>query len=310
MLLDKKQSKRSMLVSIMNALSYDLGSGIDDITESDEQVQKKILSLGAGVQSSACLLMSCYGELDRLDAAIFADTGWETKATYRWLEFLKSESEKYGIPIHVVKGRDLKQDALVSQVRGLKSDGNRHASMPLFTLGPNGEKGMIKRQCTSEYKLRVIEKKQREIAGYKKYARIPTGAVEVWVGISTDEANRAKISDKKWYSFYYPLIELRMSRRDCRNWFAKNGLPQPPRSSCIGCPYHSDKEWRHLRDNSPDEWQEAVEFDRAIRKCGGMRGDVFIHSQRVPLDQVDLRTDQDKGQLSLFRNECAGVCGV
>ena len=34
-----------------------------------------VLSLGAGVQSSTLLLMSCRGVLPKLDAAIFADTG-------------------------------------------------------------------------------------------------------------------------------------------------------------------------------------------------------------------------------------------
>ncbi|KKN55324.1 hypothetical protein LCGC14_0583140, partial [marine sediment metagenome] len=43
----------------------------------------RILSLGAGVQSTAVLLMSCQGVLPPLDAAVFADTGWEPKAVYR-----------------------------------------------------------------------------------------------------------------------------------------------------------------------------------------------------------------------------------
>ena len=41
----------------------------------------RILSLGAGVQSSAVLLMSCDGVLPKLDCAIFADTGWEGRRT-------------------------------------------------------------------------------------------------------------------------------------------------------------------------------------------------------------------------------------
>jgi hypothetical protein len=281
---------------------------LPSIPQSEAEI--KILSLGAGVQSSTIFLMSCYGELEKLDAAIFADTGWETRATYKWLEFLKSKSKKYEIPIYTVKGRDLKQDALISQVRGVKKNGDRWGSMPLFTLGPNGEKGMIKRQCTTEYKTRLLEKKMRELAGYKKYARIPVGAVEAWLGISTDEANRAKLSQTKWITFYYPLIELRMTRNNCLYWFKKRGLPEPPRSACIGCPYHNNYEWRKLRDESSQEWREAIEFDNAIRKCGGMRGDVFIHSDRIPLSEVDLRTDKDKGQLSLFSDECAGICGV
>lgn len=270
----------------------------------------KILSLGAGVQSSTIFRMSCYGELERLDAAVFADTGWETAATYRNLKSLEVAASQYGIPIHIVQQGKIKEDALVSQVRGLKKNGVRWASMPLFVLGPNGERGMIRRQCTYEYKIRILEKKFRELAGYKPRQRIPAGTIEVWKGISIDEGNRASISDKKWISFYYPLIELQMSRLDCLNWFKKKGLPEPPRSACIGCPYHGNAEWRELKARSPDEWQDAVAFDRAIRKCGGMRGDVFIHAARIPLDEVDLRTDQDKGQMSLFADECMGVCGI
>jgi hypothetical protein len=35
-----------------------------------------------------------------------------------------------------------------------------------------------------------------------------------------------------------------------------------------------------------------------------------MHAQRVPLEQVDLSTAEDRGQLSLFNNECEGMCGV
>jgi hypothetical protein len=43
----------------------------------------RILSLGAGVQSTTMALMAAVGEIaDKPDAAIFADTGWEPKAVY------------------------------------------------------------------------------------------------------------------------------------------------------------------------------------------------------------------------------------
>jgi len=269
----------------------------------------KILSLGAGVQSSTIFLMSCFGEIEKIDAAMFADTGWEPRAVYEWLKFLKKEGLRYGVPIYEVSQGNLKNDALVSQVRGVKAAGKRWASLPFFTLGPSGERGMIRRQCTYEYKIRPLQKKQRELAGYKPRQRIPAGTVELWKGISLDEIKRAVMSRDKWVENYYPLIELRMTRHDCLLWFEKKGLPRPPRSSCIGCPYHHNNEWRQMRDNYPDEWQEAVAFDKAIRKCGGMRGDVFIHADRVPLDEVDLSTPEERGQLN-WLDECVGVCGV
>ena len=38
---------------------------------------------------------------------------------------------------------------------------------------------------------------------------------------------------------------------------------------------------------------------------------VFLHSSCKPLDEVDLRTDEEKGQLTWdFMAECEGMCGV
>lgn len=50
----------------------------------------KVLSLGAGVQSSTLLLMACEGELP-IDAAIFADTGFADSAARRLLALLKPD---------------------------------------------------------------------------------------------------------------------------------------------------------------------------------------------------------------------------
>jgi hypothetical protein len=83
----------------------------------------RVLSLGAGVQSSTLLLLSCRGELPMLDAAIFADTQYEPPAVYdhlTWLEGIARESE---IPIYRVTKSNIRTDALRSQVRGHKSDG-------------------------------------------------------------------------------------------------------------------------------------------------------------------------------------------
>lgn len=42
----------------------------------------RVLSLGAGVQSTTLALMAAHGEFEQMpDCAIFADTGWEPRAT-------------------------------------------------------------------------------------------------------------------------------------------------------------------------------------------------------------------------------------
>lgn len=97
------------------------------------------------------------------------------------------------------------------------------------------------------------------------------------------------------------------TRLNCQDWLREHGWLDVPRSACIGCPFHSNAEWKAL---TPGEFADAVDFDRSIRRCGGVRGDMFIHSKGIPLESADLRTDADNGQLSLWDNECEGLCGV
>ena len=273
---------------------------------------KRFLALGAGVQSTTVLLMSCVGELPRLDGAIFADTGWEPKAVYVHLAWLEEEAAKYNIPVSRVSKGDLRADALISRVRGTKVEGTRWASMPLYTKVDGQEKeGMIRRQCTNEYKIEPIQKDLRARLGYEPRQVIPTAAIEQWFGISRDEMRRARISQVRWIINRYPLIfDVPKTRQQCLQWLAEHGYPEPPRSACIGCPFRSAFEWRQMRDERPEEWDDAVSFDKAIRNNGGLRGQVFLHRQCVPLDEVDLSTAEERGQLSLWNNECQGMCGV
>ena len=59
----------------------------------------RVLSLGAGVQSTAVLLMMIEGQLPKADAVIFADTGWEPIAVYdhlKKLELLMAKNKSRG----------------------------------------------------------------------------------------------------------------------------------------------------------------------------------------------------------------------
>ena len=49
----------------------------------------RVLSLGAGVQSSTLALMIHKGEIPMVDCAIFADTQAEPPKVYEWLKFIK-----------------------------------------------------------------------------------------------------------------------------------------------------------------------------------------------------------------------------
>jgi hypothetical protein len=168
-------------------------------------------------------------------------------------------------------------------------------------------------RSTQEYKLDPIRRKVREL--HEAAGRRP---VEQWLGISLDEIGRMRTSDVRYITHRYPLVEGRMTRWDCQRWLQAHGWTDVPKSSCIGCPFHADRQWRELRDRSPEEWADAVAFDQAIR--GGhvqpdgkvqLLGEAYLHSSLVPLAQADLSTPEDRGQLNLFEADCqSGVCGL
>lgn len=265
----------------------------------------RVLSLGAGVQSTTLILMAVNGEFDaKPDVAIFSDTGWEPKAVYDHLDWLEREVDGR-IPIIRVSKGNLRDDSL---------SGKRVATMPVYIRNADGTKGMLRRQCTSEYKIMPINRKIRELLGAKRGQRLDKVA-ELWFGISLDEWFRMKESKRGWLEHRYPLIEKEMDRYGCLKWLESRGYPRPPKSACIGCPFHGDHYWRTLLENSPDEFADAVEFDRLIRRgYPKVKGEAYLHKSLLPLDQVDLRTLREKGQITLwdddFGNECGGYCGV
>lgn len=297
-------------------------------------IRLRTLSLGAGVQSTTLALMAAHGEIGPMpDCAIFADTGWEPKAVYEHLEWLMS-ANVLPFPVHIVSAGNIRDDLLAA------GEGKRWASIPAFarTVTPAGSVvpvfdedddgdlieigrrstsretvsiGMIRRQCTSDFKITPIRRKIRELAGLTRKRSPDHAVVETWIGISGDEIIRAKPSFEAWQMKRFPLIEQRMNRQDCLAWLHRHDYPEPPKSACIGCPFHDNRRWRELRDHDRDAWSEAIAVDHALRTgVRGIRGEVYLHRSCVPLEEVDRSIAADRGQLDLFGNECEGICGV
>jgi hypothetical protein len=269
-----------------------------------------VISLGAGVQSSTMALMAKHGEISPMpDAAIFADTKAEPRRVYEWLAWLEMQLP---FPVYrVVHKEGLLANIMSTEVNGSKE---RFISVPFFTSSHHG--GMTRRQCTREYKVQPIEKKVRQLVGLAPGQRAPKRILAVqYIGISLDEATRMKPSRTHWINHRWPLIEMRMTRSDCLVWMRENGYPEPAKSSCTFCPYHNAQMWRDIKDNDPESWQQAVEVDRHIRSgvasvARDLHAELYLHRSLKPLEEVDLSTAEERGQLNLFENECEGLCGV
>lgn len=261
---------------------------------------KTIISLGAGVQSSALALMAAQEEITPMpDLAIFADTQSEPDSVYRWLDWLETQLP---FPVHRVTAGDL--GALAATVHTSKN-GNRYtkASPPAWAFNTSGKPSPIMRQCTQHFKINVI---QREIK--RQFGK---AEIQQWIGISLDEVHRMKPSRNERVTNRWPLIELRMKRWDCLQWMMNHCYPRPPRSACVFCPYQSNREWLRLKTEETESFDRAVRFEKefqlAMTACGFV-GDVYLHPSMRPLETVDFMPDTH--QIDLWGNECEGMCGV
>lgn len=241
------------------------------------------------MQSTTLALLAVEGVLPLPDGAIFADTGWEPAAVYAHLDRLEVTLFNAGIPVHRVSAGNIRSDTL---------DPKAHAAAPpFFLLNQDDSYGMTRRNCSSDYKVRPIKAKVRDLLGYPHPTPVPKGVyAEQWVGFSTDEAHRVRDSDVAYSRLTHPLLDLNMSRKDCLRWLSARGWGTTPKSACIGCPFHGNAAWRALRDGNPAEWADAVDFDHAIRegvaaaKAAGqeLRGTAFLHRSRLPLDEAPI----------------------
>lgn len=274
-----------------------------------------VISLGLGVQSTAMYYMSSLGILPRADVAIFADTGGEKTATLEYLKFLKKwKQENNGIRIIVVRERDLYKDLL-------NTDAGRFASIPSFTKNKDGSVGMLRRQCTGDYKIWQVDQAIRKL--YKLKPRQRNIKTTVWKGISLEEVERMSIPEAKWKVFYYPFLGYtvehggnviqkqeieRMYRANIIQWYNEMSLPAPEKSSCVFCPYMSDKDRLHQRTKFPKDHRRAVKVDNAIRNSTkkGIESPIYLHSSCQPLSEVDLSKDQT----GISFGECSGNCHI
>ena len=186
----------------------------------------RFLSFGAGVQTTALLLMDSYDEI------IFADTQGEHPETYDYME-------RFVLPY--CKEKAIKFTVLDSEVQGTKS-------LEQFCLDKRATPSRRHRWCTEKFKI-------RRIANYVK-ASGNKGSTCV-IGISFDEVHRMHESHSRAYSFEYPLIDKRLTRQDCKKVIADHGWPEPPKSGCFYCPFAKMSHWKELYHNHPDLFQRA-----------------------------------------------------
>lgn len=314
---------------------------------------KHYLSLGVGMQSTTLFRMACLGLIKpKPEAAVFADPGWERKATYEHLKLLIPFGEEHDIPVITVYNGNIRDDVIdpskrqpslpfyinlqrlitikeqrekaIELIEESYPDGyeydmkhadgiisqlhvwwdyyqrrkaweyHKQLELTAFDAGvasgaikeywTKPETGMLRRQCTNEYKIRPITKFIKAETNCTRF-----NPVTQWIGISLDEVQRMKAPRVQYVKFRYPLVEMKMTRDACQRWLEDHGFPIPGRSSCIGCPFHDDEEWASLTE---EEFEDACEFDELKRDSGMTHPNrektffsdrTYLHRSLIPL---------------------------
>lgn len=248
----------------------------------------RAISLGWGVQSWTLAAMSALGELPPVDAAIHADTTHEMAATYAFAREWTPWLEQHSVRVATV------QDTRPHPVM------DNQTPLPAYTR-IDGSDGAIRRQCTGDWKITPI---RRYLQAHRNGQ-----PVELWLGITVDEWQRAKDANVQYITHRYPLLELGMSRADCLAWLEAHSLPSPGKSSCTFCPFHNRRSWEEMKRAGGSDWQEAVAVDAAIRNVRPP-GELFVHPARVPLPEaVTIPEDYGYSQLNLLEtNDADAEC--
>ena len=207
-------------------MSYGLPCGMNSLTYylEWEGIMETILSLGAGVQSTALAIMVARGEI-KVDAVVFADTGAEKPETYYMIdEYIAPMLKAASIPFHKVKNQ---RETLYEYCWR-------------FSIVPS----VLHRWCTVKFKVQPITK----LVGKE---------CVMLIGFSTEESHRVKNETNR----EFPLIERNMTVTDCRHIIQDMGWPVPTKSSCYFCVFQSPPEWNWMKIHHPELIERALELE-------------------------------------------------
>lgn len=255
----------------------------------------KILSFGAGMQSTALALMSCENAIKKTpvyplvpvyDAVIFCDLGLEPTWVYQQMEFTRRSCESAGIFFKVLN-TPLYQDFKTNF-------GERRAiSIPWWTLKEDGHKSRMPRNCTIDYKVKTIGQYVRwDLLGYRKHQRLrpeDIKAHEMHMGFSVEESRRCKDSINPLFINKFPLVEMGMTRADNYKYILETWGLDTKASACAFCPFHRNYFYEYIREHEEATYSKVVEIDHLLRDKTPkppMDSDLFISRNRKRLEDL------------------------
>lgn len=278
----------------------------------------KILSCGAGMQSTALALMSCANkiindgksddfeftynkEVPIYDAILFCDLGLEPAWVMDQVRFIQQACEWAEIPFYILKST-LYEDYI-------NDFGNKRVtSIPFWSIDEDGKKGKMMRNCTLDYKITLMQNFVRwNLLGYKKGQHTKSEDIkahEMHLGFSKEEEHRCKENHHKMFVNKFPLCEMGATRADNYAYIKDVWGLETKASACCFCPFHTNYFFHYIRNHNKEEYQKTVEFDQLLEEKQPqtkIRSKLYISKSRKRIKDLLPEECQDK--------ECFLYCG-
>lgn len=266
----------------------------------------KILSCGAGQQSTALALMSCDNVINSkkfplipvYDAVLFCDLGGERKWVYEQVEFIGKACEAVGIPFYVLRGKNLKDDYINNFGK------SRVCTIPFWSVDENGKKGKMTRHCTIDYKIIQMQNFVRwELLGYRKGQRTKPediGAHEMHIGFTSEESQRIFDSKHKLFVNKFPMCEMGITRADNYAYVKERWGMETRGSACLFCPFHTNYFFCECKQSCQKDYKTILEFDEMIAngvpnsKIGVPESKIYISRSRKRIKDLTDAECKDK----------------
>lgn len=284
------------------------------MTQSTEQLA--VCSYGAGVQSTAILVLAAQGYLP-YRTFLFANVGDDSEDPDS-LRYLREVAFDYaganGIDLHElhrIPKKGISAGKVETLYGRLTREGSR--SLPIPVRMSNGAPGT--RSCTADFKIRVVAR------WLKEHGATADNPARVAIGISTDEYQRATNRREEPHELVeYPLLTLEhrlaprgASRADCEAIIADAGLPVPPKSSCYFCPFHRPTVFADMARDRPKLFEKAAALEDTLNERRDVLGKDHVYLTRfgrplrdvfanVQLSILPSEYDEDEG------HRCGDVC--
>ena len=223
------------------------------------------------MQSTALALMACENKrtpgrhplVPIYDLIVFCDLGKEPPWVMKQVEFIRCACADAGIRFEILQS-PLYEDYLLNFGK------KRVVSIPFWTIGADGKKGKMMRNCTMDYKIGLIQNYVRwEILGYRKgqHTRLEDfKAHEMHIGFSTEEKRRCRENPHQMFVNVFPLVEMGLERKDNYAYIKDVWGLETRASACTFCPFHRNYFFWHLKENEPEEYKDLVVFDEMLER--------------------------------------------